>query len=67
MSGRTVARTIGIWVFGLLASLIVGVVIGSYVGPGGGDAGIGAVYGGLAAMSAFACARLWLGPAKGER
>jgi hypothetical protein len=58
-------RTIAIWVFGLLASAIVGALVGSRFDVGySGDYGI---WGALAAMFAFACARLWLAaPAKGS-
>ena len=43
-------RTYGIWVFGLLASAIVGVLAGYYSENG--------LWGGLAAMVTFGCARL---------
>lgn len=52
-------RTIAIWVFGLLASAIVGAVGGSQLNmPDGGFWGL------LAAMFAFACLRLWLSSSK---
>ncbi len=53
-------RTFGIWVFGLLASAIVGAIIGSkfedlvYPRSEG-------FWGALAGMLAFACIRLWVG------
>jgi hypothetical protein len=55
-------RTFGIWLFGLLASAIIGGLVGSaFNGPYGGDNG---VWGALAIMLAFACVRLWLGQAR---
>jgi uncharacterized membrane protein YfcA len=53
------ARTIAIWVFGLLASAIIGGLVGSRLATSyGSDEGF---WGVLAAMFAFACIRLWLG------
>jgi hypothetical protein len=53
-------RTFGIWVFGLLASAIVGAIVGSHfddiVHPR--DMGF---WGALASMLGFACLRLWFG------
>jgi hypothetical protein len=55
------ARTIAIWVFGLLASAIVGGIIGARLDTGYGDGN--GFWGFLAGMFAFACLRLWLTPA----
>lgn len=53
------ARTIAIWVFGLLASAIIGALIGSAFEPMySHDWG---VWGFLAGILTFACLRLWLG------
>jgi len=52
------ARAIGIWIFGLLASAIVGGIMGGKIPSGYDDE---AVSGALAGMFAFACIRLWLG------
>jgi hypothetical protein len=57
-------RTFGIWVFGLLASVIVGAIIGLKLEIGYGNDG--AFWGALAGMLAFACARLWLGQSRGS-
>ena len=59
-------RTVGIWVFGLLASAIIGGVIGGVLdGPYSYDRGFLGVFAG---MFTFACARLWLGQqAQGSR
>jgi hypothetical protein len=55
--GRVV-RTVAIWVFGLLASAIVGSLLGSRMEPPYSyDWG---VWGALAGMFTFACLRLWL-------
>jgi hypothetical protein len=52
------ARTIGIWIFGVLASAIVGGLIGSRMEPAySNDWGL---WGVLAGIFAFACLRLWL-------
>jgi hypothetical protein len=57
-----VMRTFGIWVFGLLASAIVGGLVGDRLYTGyGSDGGF---FGVLAGMFAFACARLWLGQSR---
>jgi hypothetical protein len=51
-------RTIAIWVFGLLASAIIGGLVGSRLQPPYSyDWGM---WGALAGMFAFACLRLWL-------
>jgi hypothetical protein len=52
-------RTFGIWFFGLLASAIVGAIVGTKLGIGYGDEGV--IWGGLVGLSTFACIRLWLG------
>jgi hypothetical protein len=52
-------RTVAIWVFGILASMIVGGMIGFKLDPspqGGGSL----VSGVLAGAFAFACLRLWI-------
>ena len=51
-------RTVFIWIFGLLASAIVGGIIGSRFDADGGNYLLGGM---LAGMLAFACIRLWLG------
>jgi len=52
------ARTVAIWIFGLLASAIIGGLVGSRLEPMYSyDWG---VWGALAGMFAFACLRLWL-------
>jgi hypothetical protein len=57
-------RTLGIWVFGLLAAAIIGGFIGSaydsVFNPYAG--GLGLLTAALAAMSVFTCLRLWLAP-----
>lgn len=56
------ARTIAIWIFGLLASAIIGGFAGIFAGhfsemsPYAGTE----LWGALAGMFAFACLRLWL-------
>jgi hypothetical protein len=52
------ARTIAIWIFGLLASAIIGGLVGSRLEPTYSD-GWG-FWGVLAGMLTFACLRLWL-------
>jgi hypothetical protein len=52
-------RTLGIWVSGLLASALVGGLIGNKLGTD--YSGDSAALGGIAGMCAFACVRLWLG------
>ena len=58
------ARTIAIWVTGLLASAIVGAGIGSITAGIGSrfhsDADTGALVGTIAGAAGFACLRLWL-------
>jgi hypothetical protein len=50
-------RTIAIWIFGLLASAIIGSFAGAYFG---GTYDVAFLWGALAGMLAFACLRLWL-------
>lgn len=58
-------RTFGIWLFGLLASAIVGGMVGNKMGSDGNVLGDpSAVFGMLAGMFAFACLRLWLGESR---
>ena len=54
-------RTIGIWVFGLLASAIIGAMIGAFMGALV-DGDNWWFYGFWAGLFGFACIRLWLGP-----
>ena len=49
-------RTVGIWVFGLLASAIIGFAIGAYFQRPYGPSG-GALWGMIAALGIFTCAR----------
>jgi hypothetical protein len=51
------ARTIAIWIFGLLASGLVGGLIGFLIDRSG---GLGPLVGVLAGLFAFPCIRLWL-------
>jgi predicted alpha/beta hydrolase len=53
-------RIVALWVFGLLASGIVGGMVGSQLAGSGDDAPY-VEFGLIAGMSAFAWARLWLG------
>jgi hypothetical protein len=48
-------RTFGIWVFGLIASAMIGGMAANYFMGRDMD-----VFGGLTGMAVFACARLWL-------
>jgi hypothetical protein len=48
-------RTFGIWIFGLLASAMIGGMVAHFFLGFDMD-----VYGGLTGMAVFACARLWL-------
>jgi hypothetical protein len=58
-------RTIAIWIFGLLASAIIGSLIASRVQPPYAyDWGFA---GGLAGICAFACLRLWLGDDRSKK
>jgi len=50
-------RTIGIWVSGILASMIIGGAIGSLIVPYPSDAPLS---GFIAGAAAFTCMRLWL-------
>jgi hypothetical protein len=49
-----IARTIAIWVFGLLAAGLVGWGLGRTMDPSLGPGGL------IAGLSAFICLRLWL-------
>jgi hypothetical protein len=60
------ARTIAIWIFGLLASTIIGALIGSRFTPEYSYSGDWGVWGALAGMFTFACLRLWLGGSPGK-
>jgi hypothetical protein len=52
-------RVVALWVFGLLASAIIGGIVGSRLSTDAySDYG---VWGALAGMFAFACIRLWFG------
>jgi hypothetical protein len=53
-------RTFGIWTFGLLASAIIGGLVGERLYTGVGSEGW--FFGIFAGIFAFACVRLWLGP-----
>ena len=54
-------RTIGIWLFGLLASGIVGGLIGAMLTPNHRNLQVwGETRGVLAGLLAFTCLRLWL-------
>jgi zinc transporter ZupT len=58
---RDVARTIGIWIFGLLGSGIAGGMIGiAIIQPVGTNQFLTFVGGFASGLFAFACARLWL-------
>jgi hypothetical protein len=52
-------RTFGIWFFGLLASAIVGALVGSRFDDGFSSST--GFWGMLAGMFAFACIKLWIG------
>jgi hypothetical protein len=56
---RAKMRTVGIWVFGLVASAIIGFAIGAYFQPPDSTSG-GALWGVIAALGIFTCARFWL-------
>jgi len=51
------ARTIWIWITGVLASMIVGGLLGDRINP----YGPGGFFGVLAGPLIFTCARLWTG------
>jgi hypothetical protein len=54
------AKSIAVWVFGLLAAAIFGGMVGSRLVPGDGP-----FLGVLGGLFAFACARLWVaGPSQ---
>jgi hypothetical protein len=53
-------RTIAIWVFGLLASALIGGLIGGLGDAAIRNIGWGAPIGALAGIFGFACLRLWL-------
>lgn len=57
MQGRETGtlRTVGIWVFGLLAGALFGALMGARLDREGGG-----LFGLLGGAFAFACARLWL-------
>jgi len=57
--GAQMARTIAIWIFGLLASAIIGGLVASRLQPMYSHEDWG-VWGALAGMLTFACLRLWL-------
>jgi hypothetical protein len=57
--GRTKMRTVGRWVFGLVASAIIGLAIGAYFQRPDSPSG-GALWGMIAALGIFTCAQLWL-------
>lgn len=67
------ARTLAVWVFGLLASGIIGGLLGSHLASGdpssllGDPAGVGLYFGVPAGMFSFACIRLWLAGPPPER
>jgi hypothetical protein len=58
--GSLMARTIAIWVFGLLASAIAGGLVASRLTPQYSDDTVWGMFGILGGMFAFACIRLWL-------
>ena len=53
-------RSIGIWIFGLIASALIGAFIASRLGPHG-SVNEYFNYGLIAGACAFACTKLWLG------
>ena len=55
-------RKIGIWVFGLLASAIIGALIGQKL-----DYADGGAWGFLGGIFTFACIRLWLTPGQNAK
>jgi heme/copper-type cytochrome/quinol oxidase subunit 3 len=65
--GAVMGRTIAIWIFGLLASAIIGGLVGSRLEPAYSSNDWG-VWGALAGMLTFACLRLWLAaPSKNSK
>ena len=56
---RKFIRTVGTWVFGLVASAVIGFAIGAYFQRPNSPSG-GALWGMFAALGIFTCARLWL-------
>ncbi len=50
-------RTFFIWLFGLIGSGFLGLMLGSFAGHNSGDAG---ALGFFAGIAIFACLRLWL-------
>ena len=58
-------RTIFIWIFGVLASGIIGALVGSRFDTGWGSDN--AFWGFLAGILVFACARLWFGERKSKQ
>jgi hypothetical protein len=59
-------RTFAIWLFGLLAALIIGGFLGSIYDKTFNEyslsSGDGTVFGAIAGMCIFACFRLWRAP-----
>jgi hypothetical protein len=55
-------RTLGIWFFGILASAIIGGLIGARLDTGYDNSG--GFSGFFAGAFAFACIRLWLGQSR---
>jgi hypothetical protein len=53
-------RTVGIWLFGLIASAMIGGMVAHYFYGTDMD-----IFGGLTGMAVFACARLWLASPSG--
>lgn len=54
------ARTLAIWIFGILAGAIIGGLIASRLEPSYGDDGSTTMLGIFAGVFTFACLRLWL-------
>jgi heme/copper-type cytochrome/quinol oxidase subunit 1 len=64
--GAVMARTVAIWIFGLLASAFIGGMVGARLQPP--YSYDWEIPGALAGMFTFACLRLWLAaPSKPER
>jgi hypothetical protein len=64
-----VMRTLGIWLFGLPASGLIGGLLGSLIDIAGGwgfngTLGYGGFFGCFAGALSFGCLRLWLGEAR---
>jgi len=58
-----IARTVGIWAFGLFASGAAGSMVGTAFQHGYDDGSMTGAFGGLCA---FACFRLWMGEHNAE-